>query len=178
LIHVSTDVVFGGRRQAYTEADATTPASDYGVWKAEAERAVTLAHPGALILRISLLYGTSQLATIQTDVDAVLSGRSPMRFFTDEYRCPAAAYDVAMAISGLALQPDLTGILHLGGPQVLSRADLARWFARWQGHDPSAVPTASIAESGQRRAGRIELDSSRAASLGFACRPIDEVLPA
>ena len=172
--------MFGGRQLAYTETDTTTPVNDYGTWKAEAERAVTAAHPGALILRTSLLYGTTEFAAIQTDVDLALSGRSSMRFFTDEFRCPAHAYDVALAISGLAQRPDISGILHVGGPQVLSRADLARWFARWQGHDPAAVPTASLSSvttgQGQRRAGRIELDSSKAASLGFTCRRVEQVL--
>ncbi len=182
LIHMSSDAVFGGRQLAYTETDAATPVNDYGAWKAEAERAVAAAHPGALILRTSLLYGTTESAAIQTDVDMALSGRSSMRFFTDEYRCPAHAYDVALAISGLAQRRDISGVLHIGGPQVLSRADLARWFARWQGHDPAVVPTASLSsaltDQGQRRAGRIELDSSKAAAFGFACRPIEQVLHA
>jgi dTDP-4-dehydrorhamnose reductase len=37
LVHMSTDVVFGGRPTPYTEADAPHPITDYGRWKAEAE---------------------------------------------------------------------------------------------------------------------------------------------
>ena len=176
LIHMSTDLVFGGRKLEYAENDQTNPIGDYAMWKVEAERAVVEAHPRALILRTSLLYGRAEPAAIQSDVDAALSGRTSMRFFTDEYRCPAYAYDVARAISKLARKPDVIGVLHVGGPEALSRADIAMRFARWQGHDPAAVQTALIADVGRERAGRIVLNSSRAASLGIRCQPIDQVL--
>ncbi|MEO5723869.1 MAG: sugar nucleotide-binding protein, partial [Ilumatobacteraceae bacterium] len=68
LIHLSTDVVFRGREAAYGEADAADAVIDYGRWKADAERLVAAAHPTALILRTSLLYGTNRLAPLQTDV--------------------------------------------------------------------------------------------------------------
>ena len=55
LIHVSTDVVFAGRPQRYTEADQPDPIIEYGRDKADAEGAVVRAHADALILRPSLI---------------------------------------------------------------------------------------------------------------------------
>lgn len=176
LVHVSTDVVFGGRPAAYREDDAPTPIGDYGTWKAEAEQAVMTAAPGAVMVRTSLLYGTSRLGHVQQEVEDAIRGRSRTRFFTDELRCPAHASDVAMAIAQLAVLRDVTGPLHVAGPEVLSRAQLAQRFATWLGHRPEDVPTGSVAASGLMRAGCVVLDSSKAASLGITCRRIDDVL--
>jgi hypothetical protein len=69
-VHLSTDVVFGGRPLPYTEADTPDPITDYGRWKTEAEAQVTAAHPGAILVRTSLIYGTEHLAPVQRDVEA------------------------------------------------------------------------------------------------------------
>jgi len=176
LVHVSTDLVFGGRAHPYTEADELAPFGDYGRWKAEAEHAVADLAPEAAIVRTSLMYGTSRLATIQQEVEDVLRGRSRIRFFTDELRCPAHAFDVAAAVSQLAERPEVHGVIHVAGPDPVSRATLAHRFATWLGLDASKVPTSSIAESGMARAGRIVLDTARADALGLRCRSLDEVL--
>ena len=176
MIHLSTDVVFAGRPQAYAEADRADATLEYGRWKAEAEAALWQAHPTALAIRTSLLYGTELQGHCQTDVEAALAGRTRAKFFTDEYRCPAHAGDVAAAIVALADRPEITGVLHVAGPEAVSRADIARAFAGWMGHDPSRVPTSSLVESGLDRPGVVALDSSRAASLGIRCRSLSETL--
>lgn len=176
LIHLSTDVVFAGRPQAYTEADQPDATLDYGRWKAEAEAALWTAHPSALAIRTSLLYGTELQGHCQVDVESALAGRTRSKFFTDEYRCPAHAGDVAAAIVALADRPEITGVLHVAGPEAVSRADIARAFAGFMGHDPARVPTSSLAESGLDRPGVVALDSSRAASLGLRSRSLGEAL--
>ena len=176
LVHLSTDVVFGGRAMPYRESDTPTPLTDYGKWKAEAEERVAAAHPQALLLRTSLLYGTTTMAQIQRDVELALQGRSSMTFHTDEYRCPLHAIDLAEAISVLAEQPEVTGPLHLAGPEAMSRADLAKWFARWLGFDPDAIRTSTVADSPTARPARVLLDSSVAWSMGFRPRRISEAL--
>ena len=46
LVHLSTDVVFDGRKGApYVEDDPVSPVTDYGRAKAEAEVRVAAAHP-------------------------------------------------------------------------------------------------------------------------------------
>jgi dTDP-4-dehydrorhamnose reductase len=176
LIHLSTDLVFAGRPMAYTEADGPDAGAGYGRWKAEAEAEVQQAHPDAVLIRTSLMYGTQHLASIQRDVAEVLAGRSTMAFFTDEYRCPAHAADVASAVIALAERSDVHGPLHIAGPQAVSRADLAAAFANQMGGDPSQLRTCTVAESGQERAADVVLDSTRAAALGIECRPLTEAL--
>ena len=178
LIHLSTDVVFGGRPAPYTEDDTPSPITDYGRWKAEAEAAVTDVHPGAVLVRTSLVYGTTYAGHVERDVEAVLAGRSSMAFFTDEVRCPVHADDLATAIVQLAARPDVRGPLHVAGPEALDRAAFARLVARRLGVGAAAdrLPTASLAAAGLARPGTVVLDSGRAAALGIRCRAASDVL--
>jgi dTDP-4-dehydrorhamnose reductase len=178
LVHLSTDVVFGGRPRPYVESDLPTPITDYGRWKAAAEAEVASACPTAVIVRTSLIYGTEHLAPVQTDVRDALTGRAAMSFFTDEVRCPVHAADLAAAIVQLVGQRDVTGPLHVAGPEAIDRASLARLIARWLGHDPGLVHASTIVESGLLRPARVVLDVGEAASLGITCRPVSEVLRA
>jgi dTDP-4-dehydrorhamnose reductase len=177
LVHMSTDVIFPGRAAPYTEADRPFPTIDYGRDKRDAEDAVVLACPTAVIIRTSLLYGTSQLGHVQLDVQRALStgrDRHPMTFFTDEYRCPVHAADVANAIAELAARPDIIGPLNVAGPAALSRSEFARATATWMGHDPNRLLTSTIAEAGVVRPARIVLDTSKAKALGLTCRSVSE----
>jgi len=142
----------------------------------EAERAVAAECPGAVLVRGSLIYGTRRVAAIQTDVELALTGQRPMRFYTDEYRCPAHAADVAAALSSLAAEPEIRGPLNVAGPEAVSRAELAETFARWMGFDPRGLSTGTMALSGTIRPGRVVLDTTLASSYGIECRPLSETL--
>jgi dTDP-4-dehydrorhamnose reductase len=176
LVHLSTDVVFGGRPEPYGEDDDLSPITDYGRWKAQAEQSVAAACPQAVLVRTSLIYATDGPCPLVDDVAAALAGRSTIRFFTDEVRCPVHAADLARAVAALAERPDIAGPLHIAGPEALSRADIAARVARWLRLDPQQVPRASLADSGLVRPGVVMLDSGRAETLGFRCRPMDEAL--
>jgi dTDP-4-dehydrorhamnose reductase len=136
LLHVSTDMVFDGEHAPYDEDAAPRPVFPYGRAKAEAEERVRHSHPGARCVRPSLLYSLAppdprlagQLAEAAAGGDIVL--------FDDERRCPAEVGDAAEALlavaarllaqrQGSALAP-LPPILHLPGPEVLTRWDLGR----------------------------------------------------
>jgi dTDP-4-dehydrorhamnose reductase len=144
--------------------------------KLEAERAVVAECPGAVLVRSSLLYGTRRPANIQTDVELAVTGRKAMRFFTDEYRCPAHAADVSAAISTLAAWPEIRGPMNVAGPEAVSRAELAKIFAEWMGYDPRGLSTGTMGLSGTIRPANVVLDSSLAESHGLRCRPLSETL--
>jgi dTDP-4-dehydrorhamnose reductase len=175
LVHVSTDVVFGGRPAPYTESDLPDPLIAYGVAKLRAEHEVAHAHPGALVVRTSLVYGTRHQGVIERDVEAAVTGRSSMAFFSDEVRCPIAGDDLAAGLVSLAGRAE-AGLLHLAGPTAVSRADLARLVAASMRLDPARVPVSTIAASGQVRVGTVVLDSGLAASFGLTPRSPDQVL--
>lgn len=177
LVHMSTDVVFGGRPAPYTERDLPDPLIDYGIDKRDAEQAVAAVDPSAALLRTSLLYGTETPSPFQTELTAAIRrGRSNMTFFTDEFRGPVHAADVARAIGVVAARRDVSGVLHVAGPDRVSRLRFAQRLAAHAGFPDAELPSSTIFESGQVRAGNIVLDSSLAASLGIRLRSLDDAL--
>jgi dTDP-4-dehydrorhamnose reductase len=122
LIHLSTDVVFDGRKGSpYVEGDTPCPVTEYGRAKAEAEQRVLRAHPGALVVRTSLIVGGPGLPPSKHE----LAARDPkMTFYEDEIRCPVQVGDLAAALLELAVL-DAEGIVHVAGADAVSRADLA-----------------------------------------------------
>ena len=133
--------------------------------------------PNAVTVRTSLLYGTTLLASIQTDVERAITGGKAMTFFTDEFRCPAYAGDVAAALSSLAGARDIRGLLNVAGPEAVSRADLAVTFARWMGLDPHLLDTGLLSLAGMVRPDRVVLDSTLAANYSLRYRSLAEALP-
>jgi dTDP-4-dehydrorhamnose reductase len=170
LVHVSSDAVFGGRAEPYTEHDPASPVNDYGRDKADAEADVGRTDPGAVIVRTSLIYGSGELSVHEEAVRDAISGRMSTSFFTDEFRSPVLAGDLANALVDLATMPQVTGILHLGGPDALSRAELAVMIARRHGWNEARLRFSTIAEAGLTRPSRVVLDSGLAATHGLGVR--------
>jgi dTDP-4-dehydrorhamnose reductase len=151
LVHLSSDVIFDGRRGRYREADEPAPVNDYARSKAAAERVVAAAHPGALLARTSLLYGGAEPGPQER-----LATRGGI-FFVDEIRSPVQVGDLAAALLELA-RLDLAGPLHLGGADDVSRYD----FALLLGGDPARIEPGTTTPD---RCPDVSLDSSRAAAL-------------
>jgi dTDP-4-dehydrorhamnose reductase len=167
LVHLSTDVVFSGRLgRPLTEADAPDPTTGYGAGKAAAEEAVAAAHPAALLVRTSLLYGGELCGTHERAALAAARGERDMAFFTDETRCPIAVDDLAAALVELAAPhaagAGLAGPLHVAGPDVLDRLAFARLIVAAHGSDPAALRGS---EGGPGRPKACVLDSTRARGL-------------
>jgi dTDP-4-dehydrorhamnose reductase len=122
LVHMSSDVVFDGSAgRPYREPDGPSPTNDYGRAKSTAEHLVRTLDPAALVVRTSLIYGgpdgpTSGHEDLAHDPTAV--------FFEDEVRCPVQVHDLATALVELA-GSDVAGILHVAGPEAVSRHQFA-----------------------------------------------------
>jgi dTDP-4-dehydrorhamnose reductase len=163
LVHLSTDVVFDGRKGApYVEDDPLSPVTDYGRAKAEAERRVRAAHPEALIVRTSLLYGGARPSRHE------LAAHDPeFTFFTNEIRSPVHVTDLAQALLELVAH-DVQGPLHVAGADAVSRAELAELI---RGEPVRRAPAPAS------RPLDCSLDSARAqALLATRLRGVREVL--
>ena len=57
FVYFSTEYVFDGRSGPYTEESPVNPINVYGRSKADAETALALTHPSALIIRTTVVYG-------------------------------------------------------------------------------------------------------------------------
>jgi dTDP-4-dehydrorhamnose reductase len=136
--------------------------TDYGRAKAEAEARVARAHPQALIVRTSLIYGGAEPSKHEA------TARDPsFTFFTNEIRNPIQAGDLAEALLELA-ELDVSGPLHVAGADAVSRAEFAELITGSPVASAPAPPTRPLDCS---------LDSSRAqALLRTRLRGVREVL--
>ncbi len=177
LVHISTDFVFDGEQtRPYTEEDATGPVTDYGQSKLDAERAVTEVALGALVVRTSLIYGGQTPSPNERMVAEALSGERDVTFFEDEYRSPVAVGDLAGALLELC-EADTAGVLHVAGPEPLTRLAFARAIAAAAGEDPGRLRSGRSADQRVRRPRYCALDSSRAyGMLRTRVRAVGEVL--
>jgi dTDP-4-dehydrorhamnose reductase len=131
----------------------------------------------AAVVRTSLLIGDERSKQVRLCLDA-RTGDAGIRLFRDEVRCPIAMDDLAAAVLEL-VESDVAGLLHVAGPQAVSRVELGELVARRYGFDPGRVPAGTMAESGLIRPGEARLDSARAARLlKMRLRPVGEVLAA
>lgn len=138
LLHVSTDLVFDGRGGPYDETSPPAPLSVYGQTKALGEERV-LAH-GARAVRLPLLFGPDAAGRGASEmvVRALREGRS-VPLFTNEYRTPLHAADAAEALAEVVLAAEAPGLLHVAGPERLSRWEFARRVAVARNLDPAGL---------------------------------------
>ncbi len=160
---ISTDNVFDGREPWYDESHVPTPANAYGRAKLAAEAVLQAADPSALIVRLSLVYGYEPPDPARgwrnffMVVADALRRHRPIRAPVDHWNTPILVDDAAALLARLALGRR-AGMLHLAGPDRVSRYEWARLIARGLGLDPSLVAPSSRAE------GR------------YACRPANACL--
>jgi dTDP-4-dehydrorhamnose reductase len=151
LVHLSTDLVFDGEHGApYGEDAEPRPISAYGQAKLEAEQLVAGLAGDALVVRTSLLYGKAEPGPQER-----LAARERGSFYVDEIRCPTVVGDLAAALLELAVL-DLRGVMHVAGPDAISRFEFARLLGAEDPQPANAPPG---------RARNVALDSSRAAAV-------------
>lgn len=98
LIHLSTDYVFDGRKQApYVEDDPVAPLSVYGRTKEEGEGAVRISLPEHVILRTSWVFAAHGSNFVRTML-RLATERTELRIVADQQGAPTAARDIAGAI--------------------------------------------------------------------------------
>lgn len=123
LLHVSTDLVFGGDRAPYASTATPDPLNVYGRTKAQGEAAVDAG--GGLVVRLPLLFGPSfDGCRGATDM---IRGEQRVSLYTNEYRTPLHVADAATALVDLLLT-DRTGVLHVAGQERVSRWDFGCRF--------------------------------------------------
>lgn len=153
FLFVSTDLVFDGQKGNYRESDAPRPLSIYARTKLAGEEAV-LEYGRAAVVRVSLLFGPG-LGGRRSFFDeqiAALNEHRPCKLFSDEWRAPLALSTAAAALIQI-VESSFTGLLHLGGPDRMSRLEMGQRLARFLGsHEPSieAVTRDSLAASEPR----------------------------
>ena len=128
FVFYSTDMVFDGELGGYTEESPASPVSAYGEMKLEAEALVRAEHAGALVIRTSLLVGSSGDMLRPAYECGTMVSRQPVTLYRDEWRSPTHVDDLVRASWELAAL-DVTGVYHVAGAERLSRVELGRVLA-------------------------------------------------
>ncbi|MDE1162436.1 MAG: NAD(P)-dependent oxidoreductase [Acidobacteriaceae bacterium] len=147
---LSTDYVFDGAAGPYAETDATRPLSVYGRTKLEGELAVLDEHPSALVLRTTTVYGPDpQKKNFLYTLSRVLNSGGTMRCPTDQLATPTHVEDLATATLAL-LEQGSAGLVHVAGPEFLSRYDFALQACDILGLDTTNVVALTTPELNQK----------------------------
>ena len=140
LIYISTDYVFDGTKDAYTEEDTPHPTGWYAVTKYEGEKQVATLGEQGLILRIANPYRAifpakpDFVAKIRTKLEQGESMQSPV----DQIFVPTFIDDIGRAIEKLIVLEASWGY-HAVGSDALSPYDAAGLIARTFSQDESKI---------------------------------------
>lgn len=152
FVFYSTDYVFDGCDGPYTEDAPTAPLSVYGRSKLAGERAILNAHPGALVIRTTTVYGPDpQGKNFLYTLRRLLTTGKTMRVPSDQFANPTFNVDLATATLRL-LADKHTGLFHVAGPEFLARTEFALLACRLLGLEASRVEPVCTADLRQRAA--------------------------
>ncbi len=145
VIYISTDQVFDGRRAEYSETDTPAPTHIYGKTKREAELLVEAASKTHLILRSNNIVGRNS-GWGRSFTDSLLEQHTqaqPVELFHDQYRSPVHLSAIVSAIMG-CIRNRVSGVLHVGGPERLSRYETGLTLAKAYNFSPDLLTSVSM----------------------------------
>ena len=121
MIHFSTDYVFSGEsHDLWNETDETHPINVYGRTKLAGERAVLRASPGALVARVSWLFGPDKPSHPDNIIQRALQ-TDDLSAVKDKVSVPTSNLDICGWIEQLIIRhPTTSGALHLCNSGIAS----------------------------------------------------------
>ncbi len=175
-VFTSTDMVFNGLKAPYREEDPVCPVNVYGEQKVLAEKGMFKNYPKVTICRMSLMFGISGPGTksfLQPMITAMREGQE-LRLFVDEFRTPIG---VQTAVHGIFLALEkVTGLIHLGGIERISRYDLGKLLKDTLGFRKARLLPCKQKDvvMAAPRPTDVSLDSTKAFALGYKPLPLSE----
>jgi len=162
FVFYSTDYVFDGQGALpgdpgtpagpYLESATPNPLSVYGRTKLAGEQSILDAHPQALVLRTTTVYGPDpQRKNFLYTLRRLLTEGKTMRVPSDQYANPTYNADLASATLAL-LHSGSSGVVHVAGPEYLPRTAFAYKACRLLSLDSSLIQPVTTAELQQKAA--------------------------
>lgn len=130
IIHVSTDYVFDGEDGPFKEEDTTNPLNVYGLSKLESEKLLLDHSENSLVIRSNVLYDYSSKsgASFLNWVVDSLTQEKEINVVEDQWNNPTWTGSLAVVIDR-AIDTQLTGLVHWGDGDLVSRFDFANKIA-------------------------------------------------
>ncbi len=149
FIYFSTEYVFDGTNGPYSEDHCPAPVSVYGRSKFRGEQAVLNAHPKALVIRTTVVYGPeTRRKNFVYSLSRLLGEGKVMSVAGDQISTPTYNIDLATATVQLVRQGK-SGVYNVCGPELLSRYDFAKLAAEVLDLEASLLRKVSSAELNQ-----------------------------
>ncbi len=180
MLYISTDFVFDGTKESYTEKDSPNPQSWYALTKYEGEKKVQKLAESGLIVRIAFPY----LAHPQPRPDFLhriisrLQEGLPVVSPGDQLFVPTFVDDIASAI-GMLVQKQAAGVYHVVGSQALSPHEASLYIAKTYGLSPSGIHATTFREYFRDRAPRpfhAVLKNDKITKFGVSLKTFEEGL--
>ena len=137
IIHISTDYVFDGNKELYSETDPPNPLSYYGKTKLESENILRGSNRNHLIIRTSVIFGASHSNFYKWVLESLTNGEE-ISVVTDQTSNPTWTWSLSEAIYKSIIS-DLKGVYHYAGEEILSRYDFAKKIAIINNLDPNRI---------------------------------------
>jgi dTDP-4-dehydrorhamnose reductase len=178
-LFTSTDLVFDGQNPPYSESDPVSPISYYGEQKVAAEQKMLEIYPATAVCRMPLMFGMPSPTAnsfIQGFIENLQAGKE-LNLFTDEFRTPVSGTTAAQGLL-LALQQKVSGLLHLGGKERISRYEFGLLLAETMGFSTDLIKPCRQEEvvMAAPRSPDTSLNSSKAFALGYQPPSLQEQL--
>ncbi|XP_042338184.1 methionine adenosyltransferase 2 subunit beta-like, partial [Plectropomus leopardus] len=132
FLYISTDYVFDGRNPPYGEDDCPNPLNVYGRSKLEGERETLRHSPGAVVLRVPVLFGEVESVTESVVTSLWLKVQETNESCTLDHvlqRFPTDARDVAAVCRKLSERarqdPSVRGVFHFSAKEKMTRYEMA-----------------------------------------------------
>ena len=141
LIHISTDFVFDGRKDVYSEDDTPNPLSYYGKSKLNSEKILLNHSCKWSILRTIVIYGVGENLEKNNIVlwaKNQLEQGNPLNIVDDEYRALTFAEDLAEACVRTA-QNKVYGLMNICGKEMMSIFEIVERVAKFYNFDTSLI---------------------------------------
>ena len=165
FIHISSDYIFDGKKNLYTEEDLPSPLSYYGKAKLASENVVRASGIDWTILRTSTLYDVDALKGQQNFVTWVVQNLrqgNSIRIVTDQWGNPTLARNLAAAVWQV-VSLNRTGVFNAAGKDNVDRHTFAKKIAEYFNLDAELLIPVTTEELKQKalRPLRIGLDTSK-----------------
>lgn len=138
MVYTSTDLVYAGYRGSYLKEDAKLiPVSLYAETKLMGEVKIRQVFNNYIILRTALLFGfgLNHSRSHFQYLYEQLRNNKPVKVFIDQFRSPISVIEAARLIDNM-LDRNINGeIINFGGPERVSRYELAERLCDIAGFD-------------------------------------------
>ncbi len=140
FIYISTDFVFDGEKEDYSEEDKPNPINWYGLTKREGEKIVQKSGLPYLICRLAFPYRANFVPKkdLIRGLLAKLKNHEELKMVSDQFITPTFIDDIVMAIDGLIVKK-AEGIFHVVGSSSHTPLEIAQLLAEIFSLDKSLI---------------------------------------